>query len=59
MGQYQGEHTEAWAAKVAEFDGYIFVTPEHNHSTSGVLKNALDYVYREWNNKAARKFPGG
>ena len=53
MGQYQGEHTKAWAAKVAEFDGYIFVTPEYNHSTTGVLKNALDYVYGEWNNKAA------
>ncbi len=50
---YAGEHTKAWAAKVDEFDGYIFVTPEYNHSTSGVLKNALDYVYREWNNKAA------
>ncbi|WP_022881656.1 NADPH-dependent FMN reductase [Gryllotalpicola ginsengisoli] len=53
MGQYQGEHTKAWAKKVAEFDGYVFVTPEYNHSTSGVLKNALDYVYAEWNNKAA------
>ena len=53
LGQYQGEHTKQWAAKVAEFDGYVFVTPEYNHSTSGVLKNALDYVYSEWNNKAA------
>jgi NAD(P)H-dependent FMN reductase len=46
-------NTKEWAAKVAEFDGYVFVTPEYNHSTSGVLKNALDYVYNEWNNKAA------
>jgi NAD(P)H-dependent FMN reductase len=53
LGQYQGAHTKEWAAKVAEFDGYVFVTPEYNHSTSGVLKNALDYVYSEWNNKAA------
>jgi len=29
------------------------VTPEYNHSTSGALKNAIDYLYREWNNKAA------
>jgi NAD(P)H-dependent FMN reductase len=53
MGQYAGEHTKAWAAKVGEFDGYIFVTPEYNHSTSGVLKNAIDYVGAEWYNKAA------
>ena len=39
--------------KVDSFDGYIFVTPEYNHSTSGALKNALDFVYGEWNNKAA------
>lgn len=53
MGQYQGDHTKAWAAKIAGYDGYIFVTPEYNHSTSGVLKNAIDYLYGEWNNKAA------
>jgi NAD(P)H-dependent FMN reductase len=53
MGVYANAHTQAWAAKVAEFDGYIFVTPEYNHSTSGALKNALDFIYSEWNNKAA------
>jgi NAD(P)H-dependent FMN reductase len=52
-GAYAGEHTKAWAAKISEFDGYVFVTPEYNHSTSGVLKNAIDYIYAEWNNKAA------
>ena len=52
-GAYAGEHTKAWAAKIAEYDGYVFVTPEYNHSTSGVLKNAIDYLYAEWNNKAA------
>ena len=52
MGQYQGEHTKAWAAKIASFDGFVMVTPEYNHSTSGVLKNAIDYLYAEWNNKA-------
>jgi NAD(P)H-dependent FMN reductase len=52
-GNYQNEHTKAWSAKIAQFDGFVFVTPEYNHSTSGVLKNALDYLYNEWNNKAA------
>ncbi|MFC9315403.1 NADPH-dependent FMN reductase [Streptomyces nigra] len=53
MGQYSQPHTQEWARKIAGFDGFIFVTPEYNHSTSGVLKNAIDYLYAEWNNKAA------
>jgi len=53
MGQYSKPHTRAWSAKVASFDAYVFVTPEYNHGTSGALKNAIDYLYREWNNKAA------
>ncbi|RKH06133.1 NADPH-dependent oxidoreductase [Corallococcus sp. CA053C] len=53
MGKYTLPHTKAWAAKVAAYDAYVFVTPEYNHSTSGALKNALDYLYAEWNNKAA------
>jgi NAD(P)H-dependent FMN reductase len=53
IGQYAGEHTKAWAEKIAAYDGFVFVTPEYNHSTSGVLKNAIDYLYAEWNNKAA------
>ncbi len=53
MGQYANEHTRIWAAKIASFDGFVFVTPEYNHSTSGALKNAIDYLYQEWNNKAA------
>jgi NAD(P)H-dependent FMN reductase len=53
MGRYAGEHTKAWAATIAPFDGFVFVTPEYNHSTSAVLKNAIDYIYAEWNNKAA------
>ncbi len=53
MGQYNNEHTQKWAAKIATFDGYVFVTPEYNHATSGALKNAIDFIYAEWNNKAA------
>jgi NAD(P)H-dependent FMN reductase len=53
MGKYSQQHTKDWAAKIASYDGYVFVTPEYNHGTSGALKNAIDYLYREWNNKAA------
>lgn len=51
--KYSKEHTKKWSAKISTFDAYIFVTPEYNHSTSGALKNALDFLYKEWNNKAA------
>jgi NAD(P)H-dependent FMN reductase len=53
FGQYAGAHTIEWAQKVADYDGYVFVTPEYNHSIPASLKNALDYVYAEWNDKAA------
>jgi NAD(P)H-dependent FMN reductase len=53
MGQYAQPHTKKWAAQIAGFDGFVFVTPEYNHSTSGALKNAIDFLFREWNNKAA------
>jgi len=43
----------AWQKKVGEFDGYIFVTPEYNHSVPAALKNALDQAYKEWVRKAA------
>jgi NAD(P)H-dependent FMN reductase len=50
---YQNDHTKAFSSKVAEFDGYVFVVAEYNHSISGALKNALDYLNAEFNNKAA------
>lgn len=53
MGKYEKAHTKKWAAKIAEFDGFVFVTPEYNHTTSGALKNAIDFLYAEWNDKAA------
>lgn len=52
-GQYQNEHTKAWSQTIAGFDGFVFVTPEYNHSVPGVLKNAIDFLYTEWSNKAA------
>jgi NAD(P)H-dependent FMN reductase len=53
IGQYANQHTKDWAAKVASFDAFIFVTPEYNHSVPAGLKNALDFVYAEWANKVA------
>jgi NAD(P)H-dependent FMN reductase len=53
LNQYSKPHTLAWAKKIASFDAFVFVTPEYNHSTSGALKNAIDFLYAEWNNKVA------
>lgn len=52
-GQYEYEHTRTWSEKISGFDGFVFVTPEYNRAPAGVLKNALDYLYAEWNDKAA------
>jgi NAD(P)H-dependent FMN reductase len=49
---YQHEHTKRWSETIAAFDGFIFVTPEYNHSVPGALKNAIDFLYHEWTNKA-------
>lgn len=45
-------HAKAWQAKIGQYDGFIFVTPEYNRSITGALKNALDQAYVEWNRKA-------
>lgn len=52
MGQYAQPHTQAWAQKIASLDGFVIVTPEYNRSVPGALKNALDFLYAEWTNKA-------
>ncbi|HEX7045359.1 MAG TPA: NAD(P)H-dependent oxidoreductase, partial [Burkholderiales bacterium] len=38
-GKYSQPHTRAWAAKIASFDAFVFVTPEYNHGPSAALKN--------------------
>ncbi|HEX6210813.1 MAG TPA: NAD(P)H-dependent oxidoreductase [Methylomirabilota bacterium] len=53
QGKYTQPHTRRWAAKIASFDAFVFVAPEYNHGISGALKNAIDFLYAEWNNKAA------
>lgn len=50
---YRNEHTRKWSSKISGFDAFIFVTPEYNHGVAASLKNAIDYLYKEWNNKVA------
>jgi len=52
-GRYSHPHTRAWSATISSFDGYVFVTPEYNHGPSGALKNAIDFLFAEWTDKAA------
>ena len=53
LHRYTHEHTKRWAARIAMYDGYVFVAPEYNHGIPGALKNAIDFLSAEWNNKAA------
>jgi NAD(P)H-dependent FMN reductase len=53
LQQYQHEHTKKWSEMVRRGDAYVFVTPEYNYGAPPALVNALDYVYVEWNYKAA------
>ncbi|MCQ9344272.1 NADPH-dependent FMN reductase [Corynebacterium kozikiae] len=50
---YEFEHTKKWSAAVAGFDGFIFLVPEYNGSLPAVLKNALDFLFHEWQEKPA------
>jgi NAD(P)H-dependent FMN reductase len=50
---YEHDVVKNWTAQIAASDGFVFVTPEYNHGPSAVLKNAIDWVYPEWNRKAA------
>jgi NAD(P)H-dependent FMN reductase len=50
---FEHEVVQKWTAAIAEADGFVFVTPEYNYGPAAVLKNAIDWVYPEWNRKAA------
>lgn len=53
FGDYRHAHTRRWAARIGSFDAFVFITPEYNHSVPAALKNAIDFLYAEWNDKAA------
>lgn len=50
---YQAPEAKIWSEKINELDGFVFVTPEYNKAVTSGLKDAIDYLYVEWNNKAA------
>jgi NAD(P)H-dependent FMN reductase len=50
-GKHPNPAVQKWIDKIEEGNGYIFITPEYNHSYSSVLKNAIDYIYKQWNGK--------
>ena len=52
-GNYQNAHTLEWAKMIEESDAIIFVSPEYNGGYSAVMKNAIDSIYAEWNEKPA------
>ena len=53
LRRYTHAHTSAFSATVDRADGYVFVTPEYNHSFNAATKNALDYLSQEWADKPA------
>lgn len=50
---YVHDHTRRWSRLIEEYDGFVFVCPEYNRGVSAALKNAIDFLYTEWNDKAA------
>jgi NAD(P)H-dependent FMN reductase len=52
-GRYEKPTTLHWSAAIGSYDGFVFVHGEYNHSVPGALKNAIDHLSAEWQNKAA------
>lgn len=52
-GIYDQPKQQDWADQIAQGDAFIFISPEYNHGYSPALKNALDYLGKEWNGKPA------
>jgi NAD(P)H-dependent FMN reductase len=53
LGRYAHEHTKAWSRLVSTFDAFVFVFPQYNWGYPAPLKNALDFLYAEWQDKPA------
>lgn len=53
LQQYAHQHTKDWSARIAAADAFVFVIPEYDFSMPAALLNALQYLYVEWNHKAA------
>ena len=51
-GKYENVKTQRWSDEIAQYDGYIFVTPEYNHSVPAAMKNAFDVLGGEWRQKS-------
>lgn len=49
--QYTKDHTKAWSETISSGDGYIWLTPEYNAGYTAIIKNAVDYLYKEWADK--------
>ena len=46
--RYTKQHTKDWSARIAASDAFVFVMPEYNHSFTAPLKNAIDFLVKEW-----------
>ena len=51
LQEYENQHTRDWSATIARGDAYAFVMPEYNHGFNAPLKNAIDFLWHEWNDK--------
>ena len=51
LGRYEHQHSKDWSAKIAAGDAFVFVMPEYNHGYNAPLKNAIDFLYYEWQHK--------
>ena len=48
LGRYTHEHSRRWSERIARSDAFVFVFPEYNHGYPATLKNAIDFLAKEW-----------